>query len=269
VAARAAERERTETPEGLRAAEERAAAQDEVRAARAAQVDQLAAEARRDFERYRARAAAKRERLDAARAGERRAWLEQFLERNDVSGRAERGGLGGLTDGTRSISWVQPHNLEAKLSNLAIVRRQDPVDEWNAAARAIQEDEEKEKAAERLGGISPSGARGRRPQPAGIAAAAEGGGTAAEGGASDEGAYLSSRLAAVAEAMKVVSRLEGRAEVAPPPPPAAAADVFSQLDKDGDGAVSREEWEAAENKSTGGGDGGAGMGGGDGGAAGK
>ena len=113
VAARAAERERTETPEGLRAAEERAAAQDEVRAARAAQVDQLAAEARRDFERYRARAAAKRERLDAARAGEGRAWLEQFLERNDVSGRAERGGLGGLTDGTRSISWVQPHNLEA------------------------------------------------------------------------------------------------------------------------------------------------------------
>ena len=66
--------------------------------------------------------------------------------------------------------------------------------------------------------------------------------------------------------MKVVSRLEGRAEVAPPPPPAAAADVFSRLDKDGDGAVSREEWEAAENKSTGGGDG---RGGGDGGAAGK
>ena len=114
VAARASERERTETPEGLRAAEERAAAQDEVRAARAAQVEQLAAEARRDFERYRARAAAKRERLDAARAGEGRAWLEQFLERNDVSGRAERGGLGGLTDGTRSISWVQPHNLEAR-----------------------------------------------------------------------------------------------------------------------------------------------------------
>ena len=85
-----------------------------MRAARAAQVEQLAAEARRDFERYRARAAAKRERLDAARAGEGRAWLEQFLERNDVSGRAERGGLGGLTDGTRSISWVQPHNLEAR-----------------------------------------------------------------------------------------------------------------------------------------------------------
>ena len=69
--------------------------------------------------------------------------------------------------------------------------------------------------------------------------------------------------------MKVVSRLEGRAEAAPPPPPAAAADVFSRLDKDGDGAVSREEWEAAGNKSTGGGDGGDGRGGGDGGAAGK
>jgi hypothetical protein len=141
----------------------------------------------------------------------KREWLETYLSNNDVSGRTdnvlaalERGVLG-----ERIVTWLTPDNIESKLTDIAWRSRRNPVDDWSAAARAIMEDEERERMNERLGGaLSPDQRYGAQPVMGGYGGAP----VAAEPPPADdlEEEFLQGRLGKVAEAVEIIKALEGR-----------------------------------------------------------
>eukprot|EP00967_Tisochrysis_lutea_P155529 scaffold311523_cov35-Tisochrysis_lutea.AAC.1 len=215
IAARQEAAAKLEDPEAAaRAAEQKAMrkAESEARAQR------FEEKARQEYERHRLRAAAKTAKRHEDMVAQKREWLKDYLQRNDVSGKTdhvlaalERGMLG-----ERVVTWLNPENIDSKLTDIAWRSRRNPVDDWNAAARAIIEDEERERTNERLGGSLPPDQR------YGVSASIFGPESASVEPetlpSSDiEEEFLQGRLGKVAEAVEIIKALEGRGGTAAAP----------------------------------------------------